>query len=97
MRSFRDHGPNFAFERLGLYGLRAEFRARHDLEARVELHHQPGELTQAELADAANLSRNKAGTILRALAARGFIETDYRGVVVRDRERLQGFVDQYRE
>ena len=54
-------------------------------------------LTQAELADAANLSRNKAGTILRALAAQGYIETDYRGIVVLDRARLQGFVDQYRE
>jgi CRP/FNR family transcriptional regulator, cyclic AMP receptor protein len=54
-------------------------------------------LTQAELADAANLSRNKAGTILRALAAQGYIETDYRGVVVRDRAGLQGFVDEYTE
>lgn len=69
-------------------------------------HRIPGEptggevrlpVTQAELADAANLSRNAAGTILRALAARGFIETDYRGVVVLDRERLRRFVEEYRE
>lgn len=49
-------------------------------------------ITQAELADASNLSRNAAGTILRALAAKGYIETDYRGIVVLDRARLQSFV-----
>lgn len=54
-------------------------------------------VTQAELADAANLSRNAAGTILRALAAKGFIETDYRGIVVLDRAGLQRFVEEYRE
>jgi Mn-dependent DtxR family transcriptional regulator len=46
-------------------------------------------VTQAELAEAANLSRNAAGTILRELAAKGLIETDYRGVVLRDPEGLQ--------
>lgn len=49
-------------------------------------------ITQAELADASNLSRNAASTILRALAAKGYIETDYRGIVVLDRARLQSFV-----
>ena len=49
-------------------------------------------ITQAELADASNLSRNAAGTILRTLAGKGYIETDYRGIVVLDRARLQGFV-----
>lgn len=49
-------------------------------------------VTQAELADAANLSRNAAGTILRMLAAKGFIATDYGGIVVLDRGGLRGFV-----
>ena len=49
-------------------------------------------VTQAELADASNLSRNAAGTILRALAAKGFIEIDYGGIVVLDREGLQRVV-----
>lgn len=49
-------------------------------------------ITQAELADAANMSRNVAGTILRTFAAKGWIETDYRGIVVLDRTALQGFV-----
>lgn len=49
-------------------------------------------VTQAELADASNLSRNAAGTILRALAAKGYVETDYGGIVVLDRAGLQGFL-----
>lgn len=48
--------------------------------------------TQAELAEAANLSRNAAGTILRKFAAKGYIEIDYRGLVVRDPSGLQNFV-----
>lgn len=39
-------------------------------------------VTQDELAEAANLSRNAAGTILRTLAAKGYIKTDYRGIIV---------------
>lgn len=49
-------------------------------------------VTQAELAEAANLSRNAAGTILRGFADQGFIETDYRGIVVRDPSGLRRFV-----
>ncbi|WP_373504700.1 Crp/Fnr family transcriptional regulator [Aestuariivirga sp.] len=49
-------------------------------------------ITQAELAEAANLSRNATGTILRKLAAKGYLEIDYRGVVVHDPAGLQKFV-----
>lgn len=42
------------------------------------------EVTQAELADAANLSRNTAGTILRKFAAKDFIRMGYRGLAVRN-------------
>jgi CRP-like cAMP-binding protein len=49
-------------------------------------------VTQAELADAANLSRNAAGTILRVFAAKGYIETDYGAIVVLDCAGLQSFV-----
>jgi len=49
-------------------------------------------VTQAELAEAANLSRNAAGTILRGFVDRGFVETDYRGIVVRDSSGLRRFV-----
>ena len=49
-------------------------------------------ITQAELAEAANLSRNAAGTILRKLAAKGYVETDYRGIVVRNPAGLQRLV-----
>jgi len=48
--------------------------------------HPAGEVrlpvTQDELAEAANLSRSAAATILRKLAAKGYIKTDYRGIVV---------------
>lgn len=49
--------------------------------------------TQAELADAANLSRNTAGTILRALAKEGYVDIDYRGIIVVDEAGLQRFAD----
>jgi CRP/FNR family cyclic AMP-dependent transcriptional regulator len=49
-------------------------------------------VTQSELAEAANLSRNAAGTILRKLAASGYIKTDYRGLVVLDPPGLQRLV-----
>lgn len=52
------------------------------------------EVTQAELAEAANLSRNAAGTILRRLAASRYIEIDYRGVVVLDPARLRELVSE---
>lgn len=51
-------------------------------------------VTQAELADASNLSRNAAGTILRMLAAKGYIEIDYGSIVVLDRAGLKGFLDE---
>lgn len=49
-------------------------------------------VTQDELAEAANLSRNAAGTILRTLAAKGYLETDYRGIVVCDPASLRRLV-----
>jgi CRP/FNR family cyclic AMP-dependent transcriptional regulator len=50
-------------------------------------------VTQAELADAANLSRNVAGRILRHLAAQGYIEADYRSILVRDPDGLRALVE----
>jgi CRP/FNR family cyclic AMP-dependent transcriptional regulator len=52
------------------------------------------EVTQSELAEASNLSRNATGTILRKLAAKGYITTDYRGIVVCDPASLQRLVDE---
>jgi CRP-like cAMP-binding protein len=54
-------------------------------------------VTQTEVADASNLSRNAAGTILRALAAKGYIETDYGGIAILDRAGLQHFVVGFQE
>lgn len=50
-------------------------------------------VTQEELAAAANLSRNTAGTVLRKLAARGLIEPGYRGVTMRAPTALRAVVD----
>jgi len=50
-------------------------------------------LTQDEVAGAANLSRNSAGTMLRRLAARGLIDLGYRGIIVRAPAALRAFVD----
>jgi CRP-like cAMP-binding protein len=41
-------------------------------------------VSQAELAEAANLSRNAAGRILRRFSSQGLIDTDYRGLKLRD-------------
>lgn len=49
-------------------------------------------VTQDEIAEAANLSRNAAGTILRKLAAKGDLKTDYRGIVVCDPASLRRLV-----
>lgn len=49
-------------------------------------------VTQTELAEAANLSRNAAGMILRKLAANRYIKIDYRGLVVLDPSALKRFV-----
>ncbi len=51
------------------------------------------EVTQSELAEASNLSRNATGTILRMLAAKGYIKTDYRGIVVCAPSRLRQLVE----
>ncbi len=51
------------------------------------------EVTQTELAEATNLSRNATGTILRRLAAKGHIRTDYRGIVVCAPASLRQLVD----
>ena len=50
-------------------------------------------VTQAELAAAANLSRNSAGTILKRFAARGIIETGYRDILITDPARLMAAVN----
>lgn len=46
--------------------------------------HNSVPVTQAELADASNLSRNAAGTILRDMQASGWIEIEYRTIVLKD-------------
>jgi CRP/FNR family transcriptional regulator, cyclic AMP receptor protein len=51
-------------------------------------------VTQLELADAANLSRNSVGTMLQRLAARGFVEVGYRSMTVCAPNALRTFVDQ---
>jgi len=51
-------------------------------------------VTQAELAAAANLSRNSAGTILRGWAARGLIETGYGGITISDPAGLRAVMEQ---
>lgn len=48
---------------------------------------------QLELAGMANLSRQKAGEVLRDLEREGLIELGYRWVAVRDRARLQALQD----
>lgn len=45
-------------------------------------------VTQAELAAAANLSRNSAGTILKRFSTRGIIDTGYRDILITDPARL---------
>jgi CRP-like cAMP-binding protein len=49
-------------------------------------------VTQAELAGASNLSRNVAATILREFSAQGWIEIEYRGLVLRDPKGLRRFL-----
>lgn len=49
-------------------------------------------VTQDELAAAANLSRNAAGMILRKLSTKGYIRTDYGGIVVCDASSLRRYV-----
>ena len=52
------------------------------------------QVTQSELAGAANLSRNSVGTMLHRLAARGLIELGYRGVTVVSPAALRALVDE---
>lgn len=49
-------------------------------------------ITQAELAAASNLSRNVAAAILRKFAAWGWIEIEYRGLVLHDPKGLRRFL-----
>lgn len=56
--------------------------------------HRPLPTTQAELADASNLSRNAAGTILRKFAAAGLIRIRYGGLEVTDSKGLLRLVGQ---
>jgi CRP-like cAMP-binding protein len=51
------------------------------------------QLTQNELAGAANLSRNSVGAMLKRLAQRELIELGYRGVTIRSPALLRAFVD----
>ena len=50
-------------------------------------------ITQDTLAAAANLSRNSAGTALRKLVSRGFVELGYRGIIVCAPAQLRAFID----
>ena len=50
-------------------------------------------VTQDELASMANMSRNKAGEVLRNLEERGLITLGYRTVTVRDGAALRAMVD----
>jgi CRP/FNR family transcriptional regulator, cyclic AMP receptor protein len=50
-------------------------------------------VTQGELAAAANLSRNSAGTILRGWAAQGLIETGYGGITISDPAGLRAVME----
>jgi CRP-like cAMP-binding protein len=50
-------------------------------------------VTQDELAAMANLSRNKAGEVLRSLEERGLITLGYRTVTIRQGAQLRGMVD----
>ena len=51
-------------------------------------------VTQHELAGAANLSRNSAGTMVQRLKARGLIDLGYRGMTIRAPGALRAFVDE---
>lgn len=48
---------------------------------------------QAELAAAANLSRNSAGKVLKGLARQGLIQTGYRGILITDPKGLLSVLD----
>ncbi len=50
-------------------------------------------VTQAELASAANLSRNSAGKTLQSFATRGIVETGYRGILIADPVGLLSVLD----
>ncbi|WP_294539173.1 Crp/Fnr family transcriptional regulator [uncultured Rhodoblastus sp.] len=51
-------------------------------------------IMQDELAGAANLSRNSAGTMLKRMAARGLVELGHRGKIVCFPAALRAFVEQ---
>jgi len=82
----RDSERRCAAVLLRLSGRR--FAGAHD-KAPVEVP-----LTQAELAGAANLSRNSVGTMLQRLKARGLVESGYRGMTIRAPAALRAFVDE---
>jgi CRP-like cAMP-binding protein len=48
---------------------------------------------QQDLAGMANLSRQKAGEVLRDLERNGLIELGYRWIAIRDRKRLLALID----
>ncbi|PRY25000.1 CRP-like cAMP-binding protein [Aliiruegeria haliotis] len=50
-------------------------------------------VTQQDLAGAANLSRNWAGTILRRLARLGYVTTSYNGIAVNDPKALNAILE----
>lgn len=49
-------------------------------------------VTQAELAEASTLSRSSAAVILKDLAQRGMIRTDYRSIAILEPESLEGLL-----
>jgi len=51
------------------------------------------QVTQDEIAGAANLSRNSVGAMLKRMAARGLIELGYRGVILCAPPALRAFVE----
>ena len=65
--------------------------ARYEESAPVE--GLSAEVSQAELAAMAHLSRNAAGAVLRRLADRRLIELGYRAIAVRSPDRLRAMVD----
>jgi CRP-like cAMP-binding protein len=49
-------------------------------------------VTQAELAEASTLSRSSASVVLKDLAQRGMIRTDYRSIAILDPKALEGLL-----
>lgn len=61
-------------------------------QASVEL-----KLTQAEIGQISNTSRDRVNRVLQKFAKAGWVELDYRGIVIRDLAALQGFIQRDRD